>query len=115
MFRPDSFRTINANRRIALGSDNPLFAQSLNRLASVHEQLGSYAAAEPLCERSLVILEKSLARDYPTLIEALHNYAFLLSKTGRKAEAEPIATRAMVYEARYKEMIRENRTDSRLP
>jgi hypothetical protein len=56
-----------------------------------------------------------LARDYPTLIEALHNYAFLLSKSGRKAEAELIATRAMVYEAKYKAMIRENRTDSRLP
>jgi hypothetical protein len=38
-----------------------------------------------------------------------------LSKTGRKPEAEPIATRGMIYEAKYKEMIRENRTDSRLP
>jgi len=32
----------------------------------------------------------------------------LCQRRSRKAEAEPTATRAMVYEAKYKEMIREN-------
>jgi Tfp pilus assembly protein PilF len=49
-----------------------------------------FAEAEPLAERSLSILEKSLGGDHPDVAASLNNLANLYKDQGRLAEAEPL-------------------------
>jgi len=37
-----------------------------------HQAIGRYAEAEPLCQRALAILEKTLPPDHPSPIEEIH-------------------------------------------
>ena len=48
-----------------------------------YQDTGRYAEAEPLYERAVAILEKSLPADHPDLATVRVNYAGLLDELGR--------------------------------
>ena len=95
----------------------PSVATRLNNLASLYQDTGRYAEAEPLFQRAIAIGEKTLGPDHPDLAIRLNNLAGLyrapaatqaeplfqraiaprhsLSGTGRYAEAEPLFQRAI--------------------
>lgn len=61
---------------------------------------GSYAAAETLYQRALMLAEKTLGRLHPVTAEVLECYADLLAKTDRQSESTAMKRRAKaVWEA----------------
>ena len=56
---------------------------------------GTYAAAEPLYQRSLAIREKTLGPDHPHVATSLNNLALLYSDQGKYAAAEPLYQRSL--------------------
>jgi tetratricopeptide (TPR) repeat protein len=56
---------------------------------------GRFAEAEPLYERSLAILEKSLGGDHPDVATSLNNLAVLYKNQGRLAKAKPLYKRSL--------------------
>ncbi len=76
-------------------------ATSLNNLASLYQDQGNDAAAEPLYRRSLAIKEKVLGPDHPDVATSLENYAALLRETGRVDEAAEMEARAKAIRAKY--------------
>ncbi len=76
-------------------------ATSLNNLAGLYRDQGRYAEAEPLYQRSLVILNKALGSEHLFMAATLEGYAALLRLTGRHSEAEPMEARAKAIRARY--------------
>ena len=67
---------------------HPDVATSLTNLAALYDFQGQYAQSEPLYQRALNILQKSLPADHPNLATGMENYATLLENLGRKAEAQ---------------------------
>ena len=59
------------------------------------EDQGSYAEAQPLYERSLVIREKTFGPEHPNVALALNNLAVFLKGQGFYAEARPLYERAL--------------------
>ena len=76
-------------------------AQSLNNLASLYQDQGNYAEAEPLYQRSLAIWEKALGPEHPNVAQRLENYAALLRETGRDDRAADMEDRANAIRAKY--------------
>jgi len=76
------------------GPDHPDVATSLNNLASLYQDQGDYASAEPLYKRSLAILEKALGPDHPYVAGSLENLALLYRATKRSSEADVLEQRA---------------------
>ena len=70
--------------------EHPNTATSLNNLAGLLESEGDYAAAKPLYERALAIIEKALGADHPNTSTNLNNLAYLLAAQGDYAAAEPL-------------------------
>ncbi len=66
----------------------------LNSAANYLRNRARYAEAEPLYERSLIILEKTLGDEHPTVAAALNNLATLYSDQRRLAEAELLYERS---------------------
>ncbi len=62
---------------------------------------GKYAEAEPLYQRSLAILEKTLGPEHPNVALSLENYAALLRKTKREDKAEGMEARARAIRVKY--------------
>ena len=60
----------------------------------LYQDTGRYAEAEPLYQRALAILEKSLPPDHPNLATVRENYAGLLDELGRADEAAALRARA---------------------
>src|SRR4051794_37069204 len=60
----------------------------------IYRDTGRHAEAEPLYERAIAILEKSLPADHPTLATVRENYAVLLDELGRAAEAAGLRAKA---------------------
>ena len=54
-----------AIREKVLGEEHPLTTQSLNNLANLLSDQGSYEEARPLYERALAIYEKLLGEEHP--------------------------------------------------
>ncbi len=75
-------------------------AQSLNNLAVLYTDMGRYAEAEPLHQRSLAIREKALGPEHPEVATSLENYAALLRQTARADEAERLEARAKAIRAK---------------
>ena len=75
-----------------LEPDNALY---LNGLGVHLVTLGDYAAAEPLFQRSLEILEKALGKDHPSVAESLNNLALLYYAQGRYELVEPLYIRSL--------------------
>jgi tetratricopeptide (TPR) repeat protein len=66
----------------------------LNELANSYQNQGRYTEAEPLYQRSLTILEKSLGPDDP-IATALNSLGSLYYAQGRYADAEPLLKRSL--------------------
>ena len=58
-----------AIREKELGPDHPSVGTSLNNLATLYQDQGNYAKAEPLLKRSLAIIEKAHGPDHPDVAE----------------------------------------------
>ncbi|MCZ6661119.1 MAG: tetratricopeptide repeat protein, partial [bacterium] len=76
-----------------LGTDHPDVALSLNNLALLYFAQGQYAQAEPLYNRALGILEKTVP-NHPNLAALLDNLADLYTNMGRGDEAKKLLDRA---------------------
>jgi len=72
-----------------LGSDHPLTAQSLNKLALLYHAQGKYAQAQSLLKRALAIYEQHLSPDHPDTATFQENYAELLKHMRRKKKRQP--------------------------
>ncbi len=72
----------------------------LINLAALYNDQGRYAEAEPLYERALAILEKTLGPEHPNLASTLENYSALLREVGRDAEAADMEARAEAIRAK---------------
>ncbi len=79
----------------ALGPDHLQTATSLNNLASLYQEQGFHAKAEPLFIRALAITEKALGPDHPDTATSLNNLALLNTDQGLYAKAEPLFIRAL--------------------
>jgi serine/threonine-protein kinase len=76
----------------------------LNNLASAYEDMGDYAAAEPMFRRSLQLRRAGQDPDSPLIANAEYNLARLLLKQGRLDEArEHDAQAVAIYRKRHGE------------
>ncbi|MBV9711551.1 MAG: tetratricopeptide repeat protein [Ktedonobacteraceae bacterium] len=82
-------------REQALGSEEPLVAETLNWLAVLYQQQGKYAEAEPLFQRALQVQEQTLGSEHPGVAHTLHNLAILYYRQGQYQEAGPLFQRAL--------------------
>jgi len=58
--------------------------------------------AEPLYERAITIVEKTLGTEHPNFAGGLNNLALLYKTQGKYAEAEPLYKRALaLYEQKF--------------
>ena len=74
--------------------DQPeLQAELMETMGRAYRNLGLYAPARNLLERSLAARRAHLDRDDPRIADSLQALAFLLRKTGNDAAAEPLAFR----------------------
>ena len=81
--------------RTTLGKEHPAYATDLNNLASVLEDTGQYAEAEPLHRHALEIRRTTLGEEHPDYAASLNNLARVFEATGRYAEAEPLYQQAV--------------------
>ena len=88
------FQRSLAIREKVLGPAHADVSVSLNNLASLYEDMGKYAEAEPLLRRALGIDEKVFG-DHPELAADVNNLALLYQEQGKFAEAEPLLRRAL--------------------
>ena len=70
-------------------------ATSLNNLALAYEYQGRLSEAEPLLNRSLAILEKTLPPDDPLIANILNNSGGLYRRQERFADAEEYYKRSL--------------------
>ncbi|MBI3776691.1 MAG: tetratricopeptide repeat protein, partial [Gammaproteobacteria bacterium] len=77
-----------------LGPDHQNVAGGLNNIAELHRVQGQYKQAEPLYQRALAILEKTLGPNNPNVAQVLDNLAELYRKTGRVKDAAALSKRA---------------------
>ena len=89
------FRRTLAILEIALGTEHPDVATSLNNLAELYRNQGKYADAEPLMAQALTIREKALGPEHPATAMSLNNLAGLYDTQGKYADAEPLHRRAL--------------------
>ncbi|HEY0232179.1 MAG TPA: tetratricopeptide repeat protein, partial [Dokdonella sp.] len=84
------------------GADAPILP--LNNLASAYEDMGDYAQALPLFERSLALRAKTLAADDTRVLRAKQNLARVLLDLYDTARAQPLIEEALaVLRARFGE------------
>jgi CHAT domain-containing protein/Tfp pilus assembly protein PilF len=79
----------------SLGSEHPLVATLLDRLARLYRAKGEYVKAEPLYQRALTIREKALDSADPEVVTSLNNVALLHQAKGEHAKAEQLFKRAL--------------------
>jgi tetratricopeptide (TPR) repeat protein len=75
---------------------DPLVADRLNNLATVHQDLGQPEKARQLMERALAIEEAAYGPGDPNLVTGLNNLASVLRDLGELEEARPLAERALI-------------------
>jgi tetratricopeptide (TPR) repeat protein len=63
-----------------LGEEHPDTATSLNNLATLYQDQGKYAEAEPLLVRALAICERVLGKAHPLTQTICENYVLLLQE-----------------------------------
>ncbi|KAH8056507.1 hypothetical protein JL722_7342 [Aureococcus anophagefferens] len=80
------------------GEKSLKFAKSLHELAFDKYKEYDFAAAEPLCRRSLEIREKQLGPDHADVAESLSLLAFLLEAKFDWAAVEPLVRKALTIE-----------------
>jgi tetratricopeptide (TPR) repeat protein/CHAT domain-containing protein len=77
------------------GERHPAFANSINSLALVYQDLGDYAAALPLLRQALEINRATLGEAHPHFAAALNNLAGLYRDMGDYAAALPLVRQAL--------------------
>jgi tetratricopeptide (TPR) repeat protein len=75
-----------------LQPDNPLY---LNAAGKIDDTIGRYSEAEPLYQRALAIVVKTLGPEHPEVATCLNNLAALYDAQGKYAQAEPLCQRAL--------------------
>lgn len=70
-------------------------AAALNNLGQVHAGQGQDDLAEPLYQRAIALMEKSLGLETPLIGAELTNLAALYQRQSRYAEADPLFKRAL--------------------
>jgi tetratricopeptide (TPR) repeat protein len=70
-------------------------ARIMDRLATAHQVIGEYAAAEPLFRTAVEIFRVSLPAGHPNIAASLNNLAVLYHDQGRHAEAESLYREAL--------------------
>lgn len=78
-----------------VAQQHPLYAGSLDNLASLYSSLGEYAKAEPLYWDSLKIRKIVFGETSKPYATSLHNLASLYLSMGRYAETEPLLQRSL--------------------
>src|SRR5437764_11821541 len=77
------------------GAKTTTEARQLNDLALLYQNQGRYADAEPLYQRSLAMLQRTLGPNHPAVAATLGNLAALYEEEGRYAEAEGLCHRSV--------------------
>jgi len=78
-----------------LGPEHQHVGLALSNLATVYQDKGEYARAEPLYQRALAIREKTLGREHSEVAATLNNLATLYLNEGEYEKAEPLYRRAL--------------------
>jgi tetratricopeptide (TPR) repeat protein len=89
------FRIALDAREKVLGPEHQDTATSLDNLADLLRDQGSFADALPLHQRALAIREKTLGPRHPDTATSLDNLAILLKARGDFAGARPLYARAL--------------------
>ncbi|HEV7676316.1 MAG TPA: tetratricopeptide repeat protein [Candidatus Angelobacter sp.] len=84
-----------AIRERMCGPEHPDTADSLNKMAWLHDDQGRYAKAELLCKRALEINEKALGSEHPATLTSLSDLAKIYHDQERFGEAESLCRRAL--------------------
>lgn len=84
-----------------VGSEHPLSARNLCRLASFYRFQRNYPKAQALCERALSILEREFGHEHPVLVDTLNEQAQVWIDQEQFARALPLLERS----ARIKERL----------
>jgi len=80
------------------GNEDPQFASSLTRLATLYYSQGKYNETEPLLRRSLSIMENQLGENHLYVATSLNNLAELYHNQGKYNEAENLRLRCLEIE-----------------
>lgn len=75
--------------------DDPRLATTLNTLAVLYHHQRKFAAATPLYEQVLALLEKTLPAEHPVLAHTLNNLAVVYEAQGNLTKAETLYQRAI--------------------
>jgi CHAT domain-containing protein/Tfp pilus assembly protein PilF len=84
----------------AHGAEHQNTGLSLNNLALLYKEQGSYAKAEPLLLRALAINERALGANHSLTGASLNNLALMYTSQGKYAKAEPLYVRALAISER---------------
>jgi tetratricopeptide (TPR) repeat protein len=77
------------------GEQGAEYAEALNNLALVLQNLGEYKQAEPLYKQALEISRRVLGDDHPDTAASLNNLAEFYKAQGQFAQAEPLYVEAV--------------------
>jgi tetratricopeptide (TPR) repeat protein/transcriptional regulator with XRE-family HTH domain len=81
---------------LALGTEHPQVATSLNGLGRLYREHGKQKQAEALFQRALTIQAQALGREHPQVAYALNNLAEIYGMQGKYEQAELFYQRALV-------------------
>lgn len=76
-------------------TDDPRLATTLNALAVLYHHQRKFAAATPLYEQVLALLEKTLPAEHPVIAHTLNNLAIVYEAQGNVTKAETLYQRAI--------------------
>ncbi len=80
--------------RTLLGENHPFYAQHLNNLASLYQDLGDYPRAMPLAEQAGQLRKTHLGEAHPAYAQSLTELASLYQAMGDYDRALPLAEKA---------------------
>jgi len=86
----------HAEKIMEISEPSVSMASLLNNMGNYYHGRASYAEAEPLYRRALLIKEEQLGREHPDVATSLNNLALLLDAQGKFGEAEPLYRRALL-------------------
>ncbi len=70
-------------KKLAVGEKHPDYANALQGLAEVYDNMGDYVGAEPLLRQSLEIRKQALGEKHPDYANNLNSLAIVYKKNGR--------------------------------
>ncbi len=88
--KSEAILTQLAETQKKLWPNNPIYAQTLFRLATVQSYQAKYKQAEPLFKQALTIQTKELGDRHSETQKTIDLYATLLTRTGRESQAKQL-------------------------